>query len=95
MVRGAYDVFNHLKEKLGVGNAETTSDGLFTLLEVECLGACANAPMFQINDEYYEDLTIKDVDNIVDMLKAGETPKPGPQCVGRRSAGRRRAYDGP
>jgi NADH:ubiquinone oxidoreductase subunit E len=79
MVRGAYDVFNHLKEKLGVGNAETTKDGLFTLLEVECLGACANAPMFQINDEYYEDLTIKDVDNIIDMLKAGKTPKPGPQ----------------
>jgi NADH dehydrogenase (ubiquinone) flavoprotein 2 len=79
MVRGAYNLFDHLKQKLGVGNDETTSDGLFTLLEVECLGACSNAPMIQINDEYYEDLTVADVDNIIDALKAGKTPAPGPQ----------------
>eukprot|EP01147_Barroeca_monosierra_P006181 gene6181-9218_t len=79
MVRGAYKVFEHLKQKLGIENGGTTDDKLFTLLEVECLGACANAPMMQINDEYYEDLTIEDVDRIVAALKAGETPKPGPQ----------------
>ncbi|EGD77541.1 NADH dehydrogenase flavoprotein 2 [Salpingoeca rosetta] len=85
MVRGAYKVFDHLKAKLGLENGETSDDKLFTLLEVECLGACANAPMIQINDEYYEDLTIEDVDRIVDMLKAGKTPKPGPQS-GRNAA---------
>lgn len=81
MVRGAYKVFDHLKEKLGLENGETTDDKMFTLMEVECLGACAHAPMLQINDEYYEDLTIEAVDRIVDMLKAGETPHPGPQSA--------------
>jgi NADH dehydrogenase (ubiquinone) flavoprotein 2 len=53
MVCGAYDIFDRLKEKLGgIANGESTQDGLFTLLEVECLGACTNAPMIQINDEY-------------------------------------------
>merc|ERR1719231_2203808 len=79
MVCGAYDIFDRLKESLGgIGNGETTSDGLFTLLEVECLGACTNAPMIQINDEYYEDLTVEDVDDIIQALREGKTPKPGP-----------------
>ena len=155
MVCGAYDVMERVQENLGgLGNGETTSDGMFTLLEVECLGACTNAPMIQINDEYYvrglrcappiatpgvppralwppcpvtpvrtrdtraagatpgapacwlrdwvppfkkdvcgpshvrararacagvqEDLTLDDVDYILNALKAGETPKPGP-----------------
>jgi len=57
----------------------TTDDGLFTLSEVECLGACANAPMVQINDENYEDLTEASMGAILDALARGETPKPGPQ----------------
>lgn len=64
---------------LGIKNGETTSDGLFTLLEVECLGACVNAPMVQINDDYYEDLTESDVHEILDDLKAGKRPLPGPR----------------
>ncbi|VDP92670.1 unnamed protein product [Echinostoma caproni] len=52
---------------------------MFTLNEVECLGACVNAPMMQINDDYYEDLTVEDVTRILDDLKAGKKPKAGPQ----------------
>lgn len=62
---------------LGIKNGETTKDGLFTLLEVECLGACVNAPMIQINDDYYEDLIESDVHEILDELKAGKRPLPG------------------
>ena len=53
MVCGAYDMMKRVEENLGIHNGQTTPDGLFTLLEVECLGACSNAPMIQINDEYY------------------------------------------
>ncbi|OBS80126.1 hypothetical protein A6R68_21670 [Neotoma lepida] len=58
---------------------ETTPDKMFTLIEVECLGACVNAPMVQINDNYYEDLTPKDIEEIIDELRAGKVPKPGPR----------------
>lgn len=85
MVRGAYDVFDTVKKSLGLENGETSKDGLFTLTEVECLGACTNAPMVQINDEFYEDLSVKDVEDILSDLKAGRTPAPGPRN-GRRSA---------
>ncbi|KAL3183654.1 hypothetical protein MRX96_033752 [Rhipicephalus microplus] len=61
------------------GPGETTSDGLFTLSVVECLGACVNAPMLQVNDDYYEDLEAKDVDELLDAFKRGERPKPGPR----------------
>ena len=56
----------------------TTEDGLFTLNEVECLGACVNAPMVQINDNYYEDLKESDMEGILDDLIAGRQPKAGP-----------------
>ena len=52
---------------------------IFMLSDVECLGACVNAPMVQINDMYYEDLEVKDMEEILDDLKAGNTPKPGPR----------------
>ena len=58
---------------------KTTEDGLFTLTEVECLGACANAPMVQINDDNYEDLTEASMGAILDALAAGKKPKIGPQ----------------
>eukprot|EP00037_Helgoeca_nana_P007514 m.68461 g.68461 ORF g.68461 m.68461 type:complete len:255 (+) comp18316_c1_seq1:2105-2869(+) len=85
LVCGAYDVLDAVEENLGIKNGETSEDRLFTITELECLGACSNAPMIQINDEYYEDLTVDDVHRILDMCKRGETPKPGPQS-GRKGA---------
>ena len=67
-----------IRKKLGIEVGETTKDGIFSLVEVECLGACVNAPMVQINDDYYEDLTPKDVEFILDELAADRRPKPGP-----------------
>ncbi len=78
MLRGSDDVFAACKAK-GLKKGHTTEDGLFTLNEVECLGACANAPMVQINDDNYEDLTFESMSAILDSLAAGETPKAGPQ----------------
>ena len=78
MLRGSDDVFKAC-ELRGLRKGHTTEDGLFTLSEVECLGACANAPMVQINDDNYEDLTQESMGAILDELAAGKTPKPGPQ----------------
>ncbi|XP_062843408.1 NADH dehydrogenase [ubiquinone] flavoprotein 2, mitochondrial [Trichomycterus rosablanca] len=72
-------ILHAIQNKLGVKVGETTSDGLFTLIEVECLGACVNAPMVQINDNYYEDLKPSDIEQIIDELKAGRVPAPGPR----------------
>jgi NADH-quinone oxidoreductase subunit E len=77
MLRGSDAVVRHLKQRLGVEVGGTTEDGLFTLLNAECLGSCDTAPMMQIDDEYYEDLTIQRVDAILDALTRGETPAPG------------------
>jgi NADH-quinone oxidoreductase subunit E len=85
MLRGSDDVFAACKAK-GLSKGATTSDGLFTLSEVECLGACANAPMVQINDDNYEDLTFETTTALLEALARGETPKPGPQGVGRRTS---------
>ena len=68
-----------MKANLHIGVGETTKDKLFTISEVECLGACVNAPMLQINDDYYEDLTEKDVHEILADLKAGKKPPAGPR----------------
>lgn len=78
MLRGSDDVMAACKAK-GLNKGETTPDGLFTLTEVECLGACANAPMVQINDDNYEDLTFDSMTAILEALAKGETPKAGPQ----------------
>ena len=78
MLAGSDDVFTACKKR-GLKKGHTTEDGLFTLTEVECLGACANAPMVQINDDNYEDLTEESMGAILDALAAGKTPKPGPQ----------------
>lgn len=78
MLRGSDTIMKTLNEK-GIRVGETTPDGLFTLTEVECLGACVNAPMVQINDDNYEDLTPETMDRIIDELAAGEAPKTGPQ----------------
>ena len=78
MLRGSDDVLAACY-KHGLKKGKTTEDGLFTLTEVECLGACANAPMVQINDDNYEDLTEASMTAILDALEAGQHPKPGPQ----------------
>jgi NADH-quinone oxidoreductase subunit E len=85
MLRGSDDVFAACKAK-GMKKGQTTPDGLFTLSEVECLGACANAPMVQINDDNYEDLTFESTTAILEALARGEMPKPGPQGVNRRTS---------
>ena len=90
LIKGSDDVFKACQKKLGVGNGETTPDGEFTLLEVECLGACVNAPMMQINDDYYEDLTADTTEKVLDALAKGETPAAGSQAgkrVGCQPAG--------
>ena len=64
-------------QHLGIKDGETTSDGLFTLREVECLGACANAPMIQMNDDYYECLTPATTVELLEACKRGEPPRMG------------------
>ena len=78
MLRGSDEVLDACYSR-GLKKGHTTEDGLFTLTEVECLGACANAPMVQINDDNYEDLTAESMGAVLDALARGETPKPGPQ----------------
>lgn len=78
-LRGADDLTNACRNKLGIDLKETTADGKFTLVEVECLGACVNAPMVQINDDFYEDLDPARLEAILDALARGEKPKTGPQ----------------
>lgn len=69
-LRGSDDVTKNFEELTGAGKGSTSADGLFTITEVECLGACTNAPMVQINDDYYEKLDKISVKQIVDDLKA-------------------------
>ena len=68
MLCGSDDVVAHLKNRLGIGLGETTEDGRITLKEVECLGACVGAPMFQIGEHNYENLTPEKIDTILDQL---------------------------
>ncbi len=84
-LRGSDDVVKACKESLGIGMDETTSDGAFSLHEVECAGACVNAPVVQINDDYYEDLDYEKTKRLLDSFKAGDPPKPGPLSERRGS----------
>ena len=85
MLRGSDDVLAACAKR-GMKKGHTTADGLWTLTEVECLGACANAPMVQINDDNYEDLTEASMGAVLDTLAAGQTPKIGPQIDRQTSA---------
>jgi len=67
-IRGAAKITEHCAQKLGIKPGETTADGRFSLSEVECLGSCGTAPMFQINFDYHEELTAAKVDQILDGL---------------------------
>ena len=80
-LRGSDAIAGACKKSLGVEFGETTEDGQFTLSEVECLGACVNAPMMQINDDFYEDLDSDSAEQVIEQLKAGKTPKAGSQGV--------------
>jgi NADH-quinone oxidoreductase E subunit len=88
-LRGSDDVVKACKDTLGIGFAETTADGKFTLTEVECLGACVNAPMVQItsskDDAFFEDLNYETTKEILLQLMQGKKPKAGPQS-GRTSS---------
>jgi len=76
---GSGPILDVIKKNLNIDVGETTQDKMFTLNEVECLGACVNAPMVQINDDYYEDLTVDDMTEILNDLKSGKEPKAGPR----------------
>lgn len=67
-LRGAGEICKHLHQKYGVESGETTADGKFSVLKVECLGACGTAPVVQINDDYHEGLTIEKLDAVLDKL---------------------------
>ncbi len=68
MLRGSDELMAHLEQKLGIKEGEITEDGRFSLMRVECLGSCGTAPMFQLNDDYHENLTHDRVDRILDEL---------------------------
>ena len=77
MLRGANKLVEACKEKISKNENEISEDGTSSWVEVECLGACVNAPMLQINENYYEDLTKEKLLKIIDETKKGNKPKPG------------------
>ncbi|KRT80680.1 hypothetical protein AMK59_5812, partial [Oryctes borbonicus] len=78
-LRGSEEILNAIRNELKIDVGGMTDDRMFSLSELECLGACANAPMMSINDDYYEDLTIQDTKEILSQLKAGKKPRAGPR----------------
>ena len=76
-LRGSDEVMRCIHDKLGIKSGETSACGQFSMLEVECLGACVNAPMVQINDDYYEDLDYESTATLIDRLSAGDVPPAG------------------
>lgn len=85
MLCGSTAIMEACEQHLGIHAGETTKDGLFTLIEVECLGACVNAPMAQINDDYYEDLTAENTKTLLSDLAAGRKPTVG-SLTGRKGS---------
>lgn len=69
MLRGGYEIWNQVKEKLGVDNMGVTADGNFSIEEVECMGSCGTAPMLAVNEDYYENLTKEKVEELINSLK--------------------------
>lgn len=69
MLRGGEEILRHCSKKLGIGHKQTTPDGMFSLEEVECLGACCGAPVMQVNYDYYENLTSQKIDALIDDLR--------------------------
>tara|TARA_R110002095_G_scaffold126453_4_gene109565 strand:- start:194 stop:784 length:591 start_codon:yes stop_codon:yes gene_type:complete len=85
-LRGADDILKACKKHTGADVGKISDDGLFSVMEVECLGACVNAPMVQINDDYYEDLDAEKMENIIEQLRDGKEVKTGPQVDRLNSA---------
>ena len=77
MLRGAYKLVDVCKRKISKNESTISKDGKYSWLEVECLGACVNAPMIQINDDYFEDLDEEKFEKIINQILNGEKPKPG------------------
>mgnify|MGYP001207404704 FL=1 len=77
MIRGAYKLVELCKSKISKKENELSENGNCSWVEVECLGACVNAPMIQINDDYYEDLDKEKLEKIIDQTLNGQTPKAG------------------
>jgi NADH-quinone oxidoreductase E subunit len=82
---GSDAVVEACQRKLGIGIGGTTPDGVFTLVEVECLGACVNAPILQVNDDFYEDLDGHTTEALLDALRDGKAPPPG-SVIGRQGS---------
>lgn len=72
LLRGGEDIYRHVSNSLGIGHMERTEDGKFSLEEVECMGACGGAPMIVINEDYYENVTIEEVDRLLDSRNRPE-----------------------
>ena len=77
MIRGAYKLVEVCKKKISKNESKISKDGKSSWVEVECLGACVNAPMIQINEDYFEDLDPEKLEKIIDKINVNETPKPG------------------
>jgi NADH-quinone oxidoreductase subunit E len=84
-LRGSDEVVRACERKLGIGIGGSTPDGLFSLVEVECLGACVNAPILQVNDDFYEDLDGPATEALLDALRDGKPPPPG-SVLGRQGS---------
>jgi NADH-quinone oxidoreductase subunit E len=84
-LRGSDAVVEACERRLGIGIGGSTTDGLFTLVEVECLGACVNAPILQVNDDFYEDLDGPATEKLLDALREGKPPPPG-SVIGRHGS---------
>jgi len=82
MLRGGNELLEHAKKRLEIGNKETTEDGMFSLEEVECIGACTGAPAIQVNYDFYENVTIRNLDRIIEDLDKGKRPDPVPVISG-------------
>jgi NADH-quinone oxidoreductase subunit E len=82
MLRGAYKLVDVCKKKISKNENQISKDGKSSWIEVECLGACVNAPMLQINEDYFEDLDHQNLEKIIDQINKNENPKPG-SYIGR------------
>ncbi len=84
MLRGGYEIWEHCKQRLGCGHKEVSENGIFSLEEVECIGACTGAPAMQVGYDFYENLTTEKVDVILESLADGKKPAPEPYTTGAK-----------